>query len=103
MDIDPGDVCRGCEVIGKERQGSPVPTSLAAGWFTRHWGRKQIFTIRETNGVFSETLQGQSMKKGQLETMLKGAVDGDSQEREVWRLGTSGNRTKAPSLQLQST
>ena len=42
------------------------------------------------------------MKKGQLETTLKGAVDGDSQVREVWRLVTSGNRTKAPSLQFQS-
>lgn len=44
----------------------------------------------------------QCMKKAQLETTLKGAVDGDSQEREVWRLATSGNRIKAPSLQLQS-
>lgn len=76
----------------------------AVGW---HWGGKEIFVIRETKRVFAETSSGkasglQSMKKGQLETVLQGAVDGDSQERGVWRLGTSGNRTKAPFLQLQS-
>lgn len=41
----------------------------------------------------------QCMKEGKLDTMLKGAVDGASQEREVWRLMTAGNRIKAPSLQ----
>lgn len=38
------------------------------------------------------------MKRGQLESALEGAVDGESQERLV----TSGNRTKAPSLQSQN-
>lgn len=38
------------------------------------------------------------MQKEKLDTRLKGAVDGASQEKEVWRLLTAGNRIKAPSV-----
>lgn len=97
MEMDPGDVCRGCQGICKGKAREPSPNRVSSRLLYRALQEiKRSLQLGKPTGSLQRPYRGKAsglrcVMKGQLETTLKGVVDGDSQDREVWRLMTSGN------------